>query len=150
MSESVVTDMRDAEPEPDRGRGLLAYVLLAYGLSWAWLVPLAVTGLFVQQGQGWPSHFPPAPLLQRTPRVLAADRTEGPDLPPPQPAGGVTSKTSPAKNCGYSFGQRCGNPVTRVGTFGTAGSGPGREELRDGRPPTGCPPVSAMVKWVLR
>jgi hypothetical protein len=57
VSESVVIDTR-AEPESDVGRGLLAYVLLAYGLSWAWLVPLAVTGLFAQQGQGSPTHSP--------------------------------------------------------------------------------------------
>ena len=40
-------------------------MLLAYGFSWIWLVPLAVTGQVVQQGQGWPTHFPAliGPLL---------------------------------------------------------------------------------------
>lgn len=58
MFEFAVSNTQDVEPETGRGRGLLAYVLLAYGLSWAWLVPLAATGLVVLQGQGWPSHFP--------------------------------------------------------------------------------------------
>jgi membrane protease YdiL (CAAX protease family) len=58
MSASAVSSTRDAGAEPARGRGLLAYVLLAYGLSWLWLIPLAVAGQLVRQGQGWPSHFP--------------------------------------------------------------------------------------------
>ncbi|HEY4990573.1 MAG TPA: hypothetical protein VII33_00650, partial [Nakamurella sp.] len=45
VSESAVSYSQDADAEPGRGRGLLAYVLLAYGFSWVWLVPLAVTGV---------------------------------------------------------------------------------------------------------
>ena len=46
-------------------RALVAFFLLAYLLSWAWVVPLAVTGHTVFQGQGWPTHFPGllAPLV---------------------------------------------------------------------------------------
>jgi hypothetical protein len=74
LSESAVSYTQDAEPEPDRGRGLLAYVLLAYGLSWAWLVPLAMTGLVVLQGQGWPTHFP-ALIGPMVAAILVAART---------------------------------------------------------------------------
>lgn len=31
---------------------------LACVLSWAWLIPLAVTGAVVEPGRGWPTHFP--------------------------------------------------------------------------------------------
>ena len=74
MSESAVSYTQDAEPHPDRGRGLLAYVLLAYGFSWLWLVPLAVTGLVVWQGQGWPTHFP-ALIGPMVAAMLVAART---------------------------------------------------------------------------
>ena len=74
MSESTVAYTQDAEPEPDRGRGLLAYVLLAYGFSWMWLVPLAVTVLVVRQGQGWPTHFP-ALIGPMVAAILVAART---------------------------------------------------------------------------
>ena len=62
------------QPAPDRGRGLLAYVLLAYGLSWAWLVPLALAGAVVVQGNGWPTHFP-ALLGPMVAALLVAWRT---------------------------------------------------------------------------
>ena len=58
MSASTFRPAEHVRPAPDRGRGLLAYVLLAYGLSWAWLVPLALAGAVVVQGNGWPTHFP--------------------------------------------------------------------------------------------
>ena len=74
MSEFATSSTQDAEPKPDRGRGLLAYVLLAYGLSWAWLVPLAATGLVVLQGQGWPTHFP-ALIGPMVAAILVAART---------------------------------------------------------------------------
>src|ERR1700712_5737404 len=74
MSESAVSYTQDAEPQPDRGRGLLAYVLLAYGFSWLWLLPLVVTGLVVQQGQGWPTHFP-ALIGPMVAAILVAART---------------------------------------------------------------------------
>lgn len=34
------------------------FVVLAYGLSWAWLVPLALTGREVAAGSGWPTQVP--------------------------------------------------------------------------------------------
>ena len=39
-------------------RALIAYFVLAYALSWSWLIPLAVTHQVVHQGQGWPTHYP--------------------------------------------------------------------------------------------
>ena len=48
---------------PDPGRRfrparLVAFVALAYGLSWACWIPLALTGTVVEAGQGWPTHLP--------------------------------------------------------------------------------------------
>ena len=37
---------------------LVVFIVLAYGLSWAWLIPMAVTGQLVASGQGWPTHYP--------------------------------------------------------------------------------------------
>jgi uncharacterized protein len=37
---------------------LLAFFAIAYVVSWAWLIPLALTGDTVFQGRGWPTHFP--------------------------------------------------------------------------------------------
>ena len=37
---------------------LLAFVALAYLLSWSWWVPMALTGVVDQPGQGWPTHLP--------------------------------------------------------------------------------------------
>jgi membrane protease YdiL (CAAX protease family) len=44
---------------------VLGFIALAYGFSWAWLLPLAVTGLVVTAGVGWPTHLPAllGPLL---------------------------------------------------------------------------------------
>ena len=39
-------------------RRLVAFVVLAYALSWAWWVPMALTGTVVEPGQGWPTHLP--------------------------------------------------------------------------------------------
>jgi hypothetical protein len=41
------------------------FVVLAYALSWAWVIPLAATGATVVSGRGWPTHFPAllGPLL---------------------------------------------------------------------------------------
>lgn len=74
MSSSAFSSARSGRPEPERGRGLLGYVLLAYGFSWAWLLPLAVTGQVVGQGEAWPTHFPAllGPLLAA---VIVAART---------------------------------------------------------------------------
>jgi membrane protease YdiL (CAAX protease family) len=37
---------------------LVAFFVLAFALSWAWVVPLAVSHLVVDRGQGWPTHYP--------------------------------------------------------------------------------------------
>jgi uncharacterized protein len=74
VSASAVNFSQDAKPRPDPSRGLLAYVLLAYGLSWLWLVPMAVNGQVVQQGQGWPTHFP-ALVGPMVAAILVAART---------------------------------------------------------------------------
>ena len=42
---------------PARTRPIL-FVILAYGLSWAWVIPLAVSGGTVEDGRGWPTHLP--------------------------------------------------------------------------------------------
>jgi len=49
---------------PSGGHPLL-FVTLAYTISWAWVVPLAVTGATVVEGNGWPTHLPTllGPLL---------------------------------------------------------------------------------------
>jgi len=39
-------------------RRVVTYVVLAFALSWAWWIPLAVAGVHVAPGQGWPSHLP--------------------------------------------------------------------------------------------
>lgn len=43
-----------------RGRrsGVGGYVLLAYAISWAWLIPIALSHGLVSAGDGWPTHFP--------------------------------------------------------------------------------------------
>lgn len=76
MSASTTDPVQQFRPASDRRRGLLAYVLLAYGLSWAWLVPMAVLGLQVLQGQGWPTHFP-ALIGPMVAALLVAARTGG-------------------------------------------------------------------------
>lgn len=52
------------QPTLDR-RGLVVFVALAFGLSWAWVIALAATGHTVYQGRGWPTHIPGllAPLI---------------------------------------------------------------------------------------
>lgn len=64
----------DTGPEPAPTRTLTAFVLLAYGLSWMWLLPMAAGGLLVLQGQGWPTHFP-ALLGPMIAALLVAART---------------------------------------------------------------------------
>ena len=39
-------------------RELLAFFALAYALSWAWVVPLALAHQLVRRGDGWPTHAP--------------------------------------------------------------------------------------------
>jgi membrane protease YdiL (CAAX protease family) len=40
-------------------------VVLAYTISWTWVIPFAVTGATVVEGRGWPTHLPAllGPLL---------------------------------------------------------------------------------------
>ena len=52
---------RPAASGPSRvvaARPLLWFFVLAYGLTWAWWLPLALAGQTVTQGDGWPTHFP--------------------------------------------------------------------------------------------
>lgn len=37
---------------------IVAFVALAYLLSWSWWVPMALAGIVVEPGQRWPSHLP--------------------------------------------------------------------------------------------
>jgi len=37
---------------------VLLYFVVAYAISWAWVIPLAATGHPVAQGRGWPTHLP--------------------------------------------------------------------------------------------
>lgn len=47
-----------ALPAPAGGAGrILAFVVLAYTISWALWVPLAIEGIVVDPGQGWPTHL---------------------------------------------------------------------------------------------
>ena len=32
--------------------------VLAYALSWAWWLPIAIRHDIVERGHGWPTHFP--------------------------------------------------------------------------------------------
>ena len=41
-----------------RGHALITYAVLAYALSWAWWVPMALRGDVVRAGVGWPTHLP--------------------------------------------------------------------------------------------
>ncbi len=56
---------RDRQAANMRSRKLIVlYLALAYGLSWAWLMPMAKGGV-VRAGVGWPTHLPAllGPLL---------------------------------------------------------------------------------------
>jgi CAAX protease family protein len=39
-------------------RGILAYLAVAYALSWSWSFALVAAGLVVERGEGWPTHAP--------------------------------------------------------------------------------------------
>lgn len=39
-------------------RALVLFVTLAYGLSWSWMIPLALAHQVVRRGVGWPTHYP--------------------------------------------------------------------------------------------
>jgi hypothetical protein len=40
------------------GGQLIAFLIVAFALSWTWALPLAAVGKVVEKGQGWPTHFP--------------------------------------------------------------------------------------------
>ncbi len=61
MDRSAPTAPAQASDGPAiRGRrwGVGGYVLLAYAISWAWLIPIALSHGLVSAGDGWPTHFP--------------------------------------------------------------------------------------------
>lgn len=47
-----------ARPEPASLQVLAVFVILAYGLSWAWMIPLAAANDVIEKGSGWPTHVP--------------------------------------------------------------------------------------------
>jgi uncharacterized protein len=51
---------REAGPSARRlsTRGGSAFVLLAYLISWSWVIPFAAAGRPVKVGDGWPTHLP--------------------------------------------------------------------------------------------
>ncbi|WP_062530651.1 CPBP family intramembrane glutamic endopeptidase [Demequina rhizosphaerae] len=54
-------DGRHATIPPDAAsstRALVAFVAIAYAVSWSLWVPLALSGTAVEAGMGWPSHLP--------------------------------------------------------------------------------------------
>src|SRR5947209_349820 len=56
---TVPTEARaDEERHSFNVRALLAFFVLSYALSWAWVIPFAATGQTVFEGRGWPTHFP--------------------------------------------------------------------------------------------
>lgn len=51
--------VRDRAPLPAPPAWFLpAYVVGAYAISWAWWVPMALTGTVTTRGTGWPTHLP--------------------------------------------------------------------------------------------
>lgn len=54
-----------AQPVESDPTPVAVFFVLAYAISWAWVVPLGVTGQSVLRGDGWPTHFPSllGPLL---------------------------------------------------------------------------------------
>ena len=39
-------------------RALVAFFVLAYALSWSWVIPMAVAHEVVRRGVSWPTHLP--------------------------------------------------------------------------------------------
>ena len=61
----MATDVVDRERATTTGveaafdrTSVVAFFVVAYVLSWAWVIAWAATGHTVVQGQGWPTHFP--------------------------------------------------------------------------------------------
>lgn len=57
-------------------REVVEYLVLAYALSWAWILGLLLTGSTTRPGQGWPTHLP-ALLGPAVAAVLVTWRHEG-------------------------------------------------------------------------
>lgn len=58
MSTSALGPARGTDRKRSDTHALAAYVLLACGSSWVWLIPMALTGSVVVPGDGQPTHFP--------------------------------------------------------------------------------------------
>ena len=56
MGMAVVEPAASKRPGP--ARALVWFFVLAYLISWAWLIPLALGDQTVEQGRGWPTHLP--------------------------------------------------------------------------------------------
>jgi membrane protease YdiL (CAAX protease family) len=57
----VVANRRDRGSNPTSRRGPERpglFVVLAYALSWSWVIPFAATGATVVAGRGWPTQLP--------------------------------------------------------------------------------------------
>jgi len=39
-------------------KGIIAFFVLSITISWSWWIPLALGGVVVQPGEGWPTHLP--------------------------------------------------------------------------------------------
>jgi membrane protease YdiL (CAAX protease family) len=39
-------------------RGVVAFFVLAYVVGWAWMLPVLMSGRSIEEGRGWPTHFP--------------------------------------------------------------------------------------------
>lgn len=61
---------------PRGGHAVAWFFVLAYALSWGWVIPIALTGGLVRAGAGWPTHLPAllGPLLAA---FAVTARTEG-------------------------------------------------------------------------
>jgi uncharacterized protein len=74
----------DEKPTPAGARQYrpLLFVVLAYALSWGWVIPLAATGSTVVAGRGWPTQLPAlaGPLLAAVLCSAAAGRRRLVDL----------------------------------------------------------------------
>ena len=63
-------------PRPVQAGRVVAFVALAYLLSWSFWLPLALTGTIVASGRGWPTHLPGL-LGPAIAAVLVTGVTEG-------------------------------------------------------------------------
>lgn len=68
-----------ARSRPSSLRPVIAFGVIAYALSWSWLIPWAASGRTVTAGQGWPTHFPSlvGPLVAAVVLVWFQSRSAG-------------------------------------------------------------------------